>query len=113
MLPGLQALLTKVRTQRNFDPAKWIEQKCQMFNEYLSKSGLHGAVINMSGGIDSSVTAALCIHASQMPNSPLKQIIGIAQPIHVCSIFYTPFLLPNTFRAPLEFKTGPVPYRKL
>ena len=84
MLPGIKALLDHVRAKRNFNPTKWIEDKCKMFNEYLQKAGLHGAVINMSGGIDSSVTAALCIHASQMENSPLKRILGIAQPIHVC-----------------------------
>ena len=63
----LKTLLKGVREKRNFDPEKWIEKKCTLFNEYMKKSGLKGCVVNISGGIDSSVTAALVHHASKMP----------------------------------------------
>ena len=59
--------LKKIREERKFVPKDWIEKKCTMFNEYLTKCGLKGVVINLSGGIDSSVTAGLCHYASKMP----------------------------------------------
>ena len=80
--PSMQKQLDIVREKRNFDASKWVEQKCKMLNEYMSKSGLKGCVLNCSGGIDSSVTLALIKHASKMENSPIKRIIAIAQPIH-------------------------------
>jgi len=74
--------LKKIRQQRNFDPKDWIEKKCTMLNEYFTKCGLKGVVINLSGGIDSSVTAGLCHYASKMPGSPIQKIVCLAQPIH-------------------------------
>ncbi|KAH7821635.1 putative NAD+ synthase [Monocercomonoides exilis] len=78
----LKKALQIIREKRNFKPEEWIEAKCKMFNEYMKKAGLKGCVINMSGGVDSSCTAALCIHAMKMEGSPIKKVIGIAQPIH-------------------------------
>ena len=78
----LQTLLKEVRAKRNFNPEEWIEKKCTLFNEYMKKCGLKGCVVNVSGGIDSSVTAALIHHASKMPGSPITKLAGIAQPIH-------------------------------
>lgn len=74
--------LEKVRKLRNFQVDKWVDKKTDLFNEYLRKSGLKGCVINISGGIDSAVTAALCLEAQKKKDSPLKKVIGIAQPIH-------------------------------
>lgn len=78
----LKVALEKVRAKRNFDVQKWVEKKTALVNEYFTKNGLSGAVVNMSGGIDSSVTAALLLAAGKVPNSPLKKVLGILQPIH-------------------------------
>jgi len=78
----LKSLLASVRAKRNFNAKKWIEEKCTKFNEYLKKCGLRGIVINLSGGIDSSVTAALCKYASKMEGSTIEKILCLAQPIH-------------------------------
>ena len=51
-------------------------------NEYMKKSGLKGCVISVSGGIDSAVTYALCLEAAKLPASPIKRVLGIAQPVH-------------------------------
>lgn len=83
LLPELEALLLEVRKKRNFSPSEWLEAKCKMLNEYMGKAGLHGIVINMSGGIDSSCTAGICLHAMKMKDSPIKRVVGVAQPIHV------------------------------
>jgi 3'-phosphoadenosine 5'-phosphosulfate sulfotransferase (PAPS reductase)/FAD synthetase len=81
--PDLEEALKIIRARRNFNADSWINAKVKLLNEYLTKNNLSGIVVNLSGGIDSSVTIALCQKASSLPNSPLKKIIGIQQPIHV------------------------------
>lgn len=74
--------LDVIREKRAFNPEEWIDKKCKMLNKYFSDCGLKGIVISCSGGIDSSVTAALCVRAQKMEGSPIKKIIPLAQPIH-------------------------------
>ena len=81
--PELQTILQTIREKRAFKADEWTNAKCKMLNDYLTKCKLSGLVINMSGGIDSSVTAALCLHAQKMEGSPIKRVVGVAQPIHV------------------------------
>jgi hypothetical protein len=47
--------LEAYRKLRGFDVAAWVEKKTDMFAEYLRKSRLSGAVISVSGGVDSAV----------------------------------------------------------
>lgn len=82
MLPQLSAKLSQVRATRNFNPASWISAKVDLLNSYLSRSGLSGIVVNVSGGVDSALSIALAHRASQVPGSPLKRVVGILQPIH-------------------------------
>jgi len=77
----LRKLLCDVRARRNFKEREWIDGKCAMLNDYMKKSGLTACVINMSGGVDSSCVAALCMEASKKPGSPIEKVLGIAQPI--------------------------------
>jgi len=39
-------------------------------------------VVSVSGGVDSAVTLALCKRAAEMKGSPIKRILGVAQPIY-------------------------------
>lgn len=48
----------------------------------MEKAGLKACVVSVSGGIDSTVTAALASRASTMPGSPIKRILLLQQPIH-------------------------------
>uniref|UniRef100_A0A7S4KII8 NAD/GMP synthase domain-containing protein n=1 Tax=Paramoeba aestuarina TaxID=180227 RepID=A0A7S4KII8_9EUKA len=80
--PDLQKQLTILRKKKNFDAKEWVDKKVKILNDYYTKHNLSGCVINLSGGVDSSCTAALCKKASLQPNSPIKRIIGISQPIH-------------------------------
>jgi NAD+ synthase (glutamine-hydrolysing) len=48
----------------------------------MTKSGLSAAVVSLSGGIDSSATLGLLKRAQKEPNSPIKKVLAIAQPIH-------------------------------
>jgi len=74
--------LQSYREKKSFQPALWIEKKCKAFNEYLGQHGLSGAVVSVSGGIDSAVTLALLKTTMNIPNSNLKQITVLNQPIH-------------------------------
>jgi len=78
----LKKLLEKDRTRRAFDAKAWIDRKTDIFNEYLRKAGLKGCVVSVSGGVDSAVTLGLMHTASKKENSPIKRVVGIAQPIH-------------------------------
>lgn len=61
----LKAELAKVRETRAFDVKKWVDQKTDMFNDYLNKNGLKAACVSLSGGVDSAVTFALMLHAAK------------------------------------------------
>jgi NAD+ synthase (glutamine-hydrolysing) len=80
--PQLTEALETFRTKRNFVVADWVDKKCKMLNEYMKKCGLENCVVSVSGGVDSAVTLALLKHAQKMEVSPIKRVVGIAQPIH-------------------------------
>lgn len=77
-----QELLERLRAKRAFKVEDWIEKKCEMFNDYMRKCGLKACVVSVSGGVDSTCTLALVLHAQKQQNSPIQKILGIAQPIH-------------------------------
>lgn len=81
MHPELQSKLAEFRRKRNFNAKVWIDKKTDAFNDYMTKNGLKACVVSVSGGVDSAVTAALMVVASKKPNSPIKKVLGIAQPI--------------------------------
>jgi NAD+ synthase (glutamine-hydrolysing) len=62
-----------------------INKKCNLLNDYLLKHGLTGAVLSVSGGIDSATTLALLKKTMELPNSNLKKILALSQPIHSSS----------------------------
>jgi len=80
--PDLLEKLKLFREKRAFDAKEWIAKKCTMFNEYMGKNGLKACVVNVSGGVDSAVTLGLMVKAAEQKDSPIKKIVGIAQPIH-------------------------------
>jgi NAD+ synthase (glutamine-hydrolysing) len=80
--PELQAKLAAYRAARAFDVEDWVEKKCAMLNDYMKKCKLSACVISISGGVDSAVTLGLCKRAAGMPESPIKRILGVCQPIH-------------------------------
>eukprot|EP00388_Colpodella_angusta_P015945 GDKJ01039509.1.p1 GENE.GDKJ01039509.1~~GDKJ01039509.1.p1 ORF type:complete len:308 (-),score=67.00 GDKJ01039509.1:67-954(-) len=82
MHPILKEALAVLRADKNFDAKAWIHRKVDALNAYMSKCGLKSAVVSVSGGIDSSVTIGLVMEAMRQPNSPIKRVLGIAQPIH-------------------------------
>jgi len=98
LLPELVQKLQEARKIRNFKPKEWIEQKADMFNEYMRKAGLKACLVSISGGIDSSVTLGLMKHAQKKKDSPIQRVIGIAQPIKSTEkIWKRALLLEKTF----------------
>lgn len=77
-----QSYLDKYREKTNFNAEKWVEKKCNLLNDYLIKNKLTGAVLSVSGGIDSATTLALLKKTMELPNSNLKKILALSQPIH-------------------------------
>ena len=58
---GPQAVLTSLRAQRGFDAQAWLDAKMDVVARYLAQAGLRGVVVGVSGGIDSSVVAAMMV----------------------------------------------------
>jgi len=83
--PDLQKKLDEYRAKRNFDANKWIDAKLSKFVDYLNSSKLSAALVSVSGGVDSAVTLGLIKRAQKLENSPLKRVMGVAQPIHSSS----------------------------
>lgn len=75
-------ILQESREKNPFDAPAWIHAKCVRFNDYLRDHGLSGAVLSLSGGIDSAVTLALLKYTADLPDSSLQKIVALSQPIH-------------------------------
>jgi NAD+ synthase (glutamine-hydrolysing) len=80
--PELQKALEQDRARRKFSAKDWINKKTDILNEYCAKNGLKACVVSISGGVDSAVTIGLAAYAMKKENSPLKRVVGVAQPIH-------------------------------
>jgi NAD+ synthase (glutamine-hydrolysing) len=79
--PDLIQQLKKLREKKAFDAEKWIDLKTDKLNSYMRDNGLKACVVSVSGGIDSAVTFGLLKKAQGKSNSPIKRVVGIAQPI--------------------------------
>lgn len=77
-----QDMLNIFRNENPFFVEEWVDKKCNKFNDYLGKHGLSGAVVSVSGGVDSATILALLKYTKELPNSNLKKILAISQPIH-------------------------------
>ena len=76
----LKDLLEFIRTYKAFNPKEYVEDKCNLLNNYMMKYKLDTCVIAISGGIDSSVVLALAVEAQKMNNSPIKKIVPVSLP---------------------------------
>ena len=80
-----ESYLDTYRKSVAFDAQTWVDKKCTLLNEYLIKHRLTGAVLSVSGGIDSATTLALLKKTMDLPNSNLKKVLALSQPIHSSS----------------------------
>ena len=77
----LKDSLSSIRNEKGFNAKVWIDKKTDKFNKYMKDNNLTGCVVSVSGGVDSSVTYLLAKHAMKKDDSPIKKLLGIAQPI--------------------------------
>ena len=91
LLPLLRQKLTRLRERKGFNPERWIDVRTDQFLVYMKKCNLKAAIVSMSGGVDSSLVAALLKRAQDkaavIPDHPFNPanggvIIGVAQPFH-------------------------------
>lgn len=73
--------LQEIRTARNLNPEQWVSGKVEALNNYFRESGLRTAVVSISGGVDSAVVYSIMLRCMSQPDSPIKKLLGIAQPI--------------------------------
>ncbi|MBI1215560.1 MAG: NAD(+) synthase [Alphaproteobacteria bacterium] len=80
--PGLSATLDAIRARRGFVAAVYVAAKSAVINDYMSRCGLGGCVIGVSGGVDSALVLALLAHAQKQEGSPIRRILPMLMPIH-------------------------------
>lgn len=78
----LEELLYILREKRGFNPDFYIQTKIDKINEFFTEEKLDAAVMGISGGIDSAVTAKLLKLASEQKYSPIKTVYGLICPIY-------------------------------
>lgn len=80
MHSDLVNILQKLRENRCFDVDKYIEDKINILNSYMSKSKLDACVVAVSGGIDSAIVLGLAMKAASKDGSPIKKVIPMLLP---------------------------------
>ncbi len=78
--PGPLNALERLRALRAFDAEQWLDAKVQAMAHYWRQAGLSGAVLGVSGGIDSAVVAGLIDRVARLENSPLTRWEMLALP---------------------------------
>jgi NAD+ synthase (glutamine-hydrolysing) len=76
----LAEVLAEYREHRGFDAEDWVDRKLALINAYFRVHKLKGAVVGVSGGIDSAVALTLVHHAANLPQSPIGKIVPLLLP---------------------------------
>lgn len=84
----LKKHLQAYRNLCGFNPEKWVNNKAQLLNKYMSDNKLTSCIVGCSGGIDSSVTFALCKFAQNIDKSPIKHVVPLLLPMNTDKISY-------------------------
>ena len=78
----LNEVIDYYKNNKKFNAEKWIEYKANKFNEYLIKNNITSTIVSISGGIDSATILGILKYVFDLPNSNLKNICAVNQPIH-------------------------------
>ena len=73
----METYLAEYRKKRNFQPDVWLKNKIEKCDKYFKENNLEGAVLSVSGGIDSAVTLGIL---TRVPS--IKEIWAVNQPIN-------------------------------
>lgn len=74
----LETALMEARNARQFNPVEHTKQKTTQIVRYMKEWNLSGAIVGVSGGIDSSATLALLNHVRKTPESPIEKLVGVS-----------------------------------
>lgn len=85
LLLELAAELARVRAKRAFDPAAYLDAKLERLIGYFTAHGLRGAVLGMSGGIDSAVVLGILRCARHQQPEIFKRLVPLALPTHTAA----------------------------
>lgn len=77
----IKSYLDYYRKIRNTNIPEWVNTKTTKLNTYMKTNGLSSCIVGCSGGIDSSVTFALCKLAQQQEDSPIKHVVPVLLPM--------------------------------
>jgi NAD+ synthetase len=83
MLPELLDALDEYRAARGFNSHVVLREKLRGINAYFAEHRLRGAVVGVSGGVDSAVVLGLLKRASEEPDSPIRDIVAVSLPFTV------------------------------
>ena len=78
---GLEKLLQETRKIRAFEPKKYLEDKKELFLDYIEKYGITHTVVALSGGVDSSLVYAM-LNYFKAESTQLKDVVGICLPAY-------------------------------
>lgn len=78
----IENLLAATRAERSFDPQRYVSQKINRLNEYMSTFNLSACVVAVSGGVDSAIVYAIINEARRKQGSPIKTVIPVSIPAY-------------------------------
>lgn len=77
----LENQLLKIRFKRGFKPNKYIKEKAELLNKYMTESNLKSCVVAVSGGIDSAIVLGIVKEAQKQQDSPIKKVVALLMPV--------------------------------
>jgi NAD+ synthetase len=79
--PELAEALEAYRKSRRFDAPNFVRDKASVLNAYFREHQLSGAVIGVSGGVDSAIVLGLVHFARSLERSPIQRILAVSLPV--------------------------------
>ncbi len=89
LLPELQTELARIRTARAFDPVTYLDKKVELIRSYYETHKLKGAVLGLSGGIDSAVVLGILLTVHGRYPETLRDIRPLILPTFTAEIGQT------------------------
>lgn len=86
LLPELRTELARIRAARAFDPATYLDAKVELIRAYYETHKLKGAVLGLSGGIDSAVALGILLTVHGRYPDVLEDIKTLVLPTGMAAV---------------------------
>lgn len=73
--------IRRIAFNPTFNPREAVKQRCEYLNDYMCKNGLDSCTIPVGGCVSTAVVYGIASIAAQQHGSPIKDIVGITQPV--------------------------------